>query len=205
MTIDDKTLETKMLLKRVYPTTEIFAIGKEQALPYFDQFVNAWEPDPDEAAMELAQALDGKQLTETFRKHPPRNYVVFRGAFYTFEDANLTLKGSTEKIRAGIAETEKKYGKAATAILKLMAQGDGNFGSKEQKDVAKLKVDAYAVLGKLAQLKACDFFLHREEYREWRMLEETLPLIRDELGIAVAPRKPAPAPAPVSSSASSAS
>ncbi len=127
MTADDKTLEKKLLIKRVYSITDIFQIGKEQAIPFFDLYVNAWEPDPDEATFQLAQALDDKQLQEALKKHPARNYVAFRGANYTFEDGNLAFKGSAEKIRAGIAETEKKYGQAATAVLKLMVQSGGRF------------------------------------------------------------------------------
>ena len=189
MTADDKILEKKLLLRRVYSPLDIFQIGKELAVPFFDIFVNAWEPDPDEAARELSQFLSDKQLSETLKKHPGRNYAVFRGANYTFEDGSLTLKGSSEKILAGITETEKKFGQAATAILKLMAQAGGNFGNAEQKEAAKLKVDIYAVLGKLEQLKVVVPSYMSEGYREWRMLEETLPEIREELGIAILERK----------------
>ena len=190
MSVDQKTLEKKLLLKRVYPATTIFQIGKELAVPFFDQYVNAWEPDPDEAAMELAQALSDVPMQEVFKKHPARNYAVFRGSYFTFEDGTLALKGSAEKIRAGIAETEKKYGQAATSVLKLMAQGGGNFGAKEQKESAKLKVDVYAVLSKLEQLKVVVPMYKGEEYSEWRMLEEMLPLIREELGISTVECKP---------------
>jgi hypothetical protein len=140
VSVDQKTLEKKLLLKRVYPATAIFQIGREMAVQFFDQYVNAWEPDPDEAAMELAQGLSDVQMQEVFKKHPARNYAVFRGSYFTFEDGTLTLKGSAEKIRAGIAETKKKYGQAATSVLKLMAQGGGNFGAKEQKESGSLKL-----------------------------------------------------------------
>jgi hypothetical protein len=190
LTVDDKLLEKKLLIKRVYPVTEIFAIGKEAAISFFDQFVNAWESDFDEAAFELAEALSDKQLLEVFKKHPPRGYTVFRGTNYTFEDGNLSLKGTTEKIRAGIAENEKKFGKATSTILKLMIQAGGNFGAKELKETAKLKVDAYQILEKLEQVKVVVPSYKGEEYREWRMLEETMPLIREEMGISEVDRKP---------------
>jgi hypothetical protein len=199
MTGDDKTLEKKLLIKRVYPVIDIFQIGKENAVGYFDGFVNSWEPDPDEAAMEIAKAVSENQLQEIFKKHPPRNYTVFRGTNYTFEDGILTVKGSAEKIRSGIAETEKKYGQAATAILKLMAQAGGNFGGKELKEAAKLKVDIYSVLEKLEQLKVVVASYKGEEYSEWRMLEETMPTIREELGIPMLERKQAAVPTTTSS------
>jgi len=80
MSLDDKALEIKLLLKRVFPIPEICEIGKEQAIPYFDQLVNCWEADPDEAALEIAQNLNEKQLQEVFKKHKGRPYAVFRGS-----------------------------------------------------------------------------------------------------------------------------
>jgi len=183
MTVDDKTLEKKLLLKRVYPVPDIFRIGKEQAVPFFGQYVNAWECDPDEAALEAAQALSEKQLQEVVAKHPPRSYAVFRGAHYTFEDSTLTLKGATEKIRAGIKETQKKYGVAVGTLLKSMALAGGTFGIKELHESLVLKTDPYNVLEKLEQLKIIVPTYQGDAYREWRILEETMPLIREELGI----------------------
>jgi hypothetical protein len=193
MSTEDEVLERKLLLKRVYPVTEIFQIGKEQTIPFFDQFVNGWEPDPDEAALELAKILSEKRLLDLVKKHPPRNYVVFRGENYTFEEGTLSLKGNTDRIHAGIVETEKKYGQAATRILKAMAEKGGKFGIKEQQENAKLEVDAHAILEKLERLKVVVLTYQSEDCREWKMLEETLPIIREELGITVAERKPAPA------------
>jgi hypothetical protein len=190
VTVEDRILEKKLLLKRLYPVTDIFQIGKELSMPFFDDCVNAWECDPDEAALEAAQALSDKQLQDILKKHPPRSYAVFRGSYYAFEDGVLSLKVS-EKIRAGIKETEKKYGAAASSILKSMVQAGGNFGLKELTDSAKLKVDAYAVLDKLEQLKVVVPTYQGEEYREWKMLEETLPFIRDELGMSMAEGKSA--------------
>ena len=190
MTVDDKILEKKLLIRRVYPETAIYAIGKENGIPYFDQFVHSWEADPDEAAMELAQALSEKQLQEVSKKHLGRSWTVFRGIHYTFEDGTLSLKGSVEKIRAGIAETEKKYGQDCIRILKAMAQAGGSFGQKEFKDALKQKIDPYPILLKLEQLKVVVSSHQGEDYNEWKILEETLPLIRDELGIPNIERTP---------------
>ena len=191
MTVDDKVLEKKLLIKRVFPVAEIFQIGKEQGIYYFDQFVNCWEADEDEAALEIGQALSDKQLQEVFKKHKGRAHAVFRGRHYTFEDGTLALKGSAEKIRAGIAETEKKYGRDATNILKSMALAGGNFALHEFKEATKQKVDPYPILAKFEQLKVLVPSYRGEDYYEWRMLEETLPLIRDELGLPNVERKPA--------------
>jgi len=98
LTVDDKVLEKKLLIHRVYSEKDIFAIGKEQKISYFDQFVNVWEVDTDEASLEIGQTLNDKQIEEVFKKYPARNWAVFRGEYYTFEDSTLKLRGSIEKI-----------------------------------------------------------------------------------------------------------
>jgi hypothetical protein len=190
MDVDDKTLERKLLLKRVYLAPDIFIIGKEQATSFFEKLVNSWEPDPDEAALELSASLSDKQLQEVLKKHLARNNAVFRGAYYTFEDSVLSLKGSDQKIQAGIRETERKFGHAVTDILTLMVEANGVFGLKEEIEAAKLKVNPKMIIERLEQLKIVVPSYIGEDYREWKILEETLPLIREELGMPIPERKP---------------
>ena len=183
MNSDDKIVERKLLIKRVFPVAEIFEIGKELGIPYFDQFVGCWDADADEASLEIGQAVSDAQLQEIFKKYETRGWAVFRGKYYTFEGGVLSLKGSLEKIRAGIAETEKKYGKDGAYVLKVTVQAGGSFGFKEYREALKQKIDPYSILGKLEQLKVVVPSYKGEEYCEWKMLEETLPFIRSELGI----------------------
>jgi hypothetical protein len=191
MISDDKIVERKLLIKRVFPLAEIFEIGKELGIHYFDQFAGCWEADADEASLEIGQALSDMQLQEIFKKHETRTWPVFRGKYYTFEDGVLSLKESLEKIRAGIAETEKKFGKDADYVLKVTAQASGSFGLKEYEEALKQKIDPYPILSKLEQLKVVVLSYKGEEYCEWKMLEETLPFIRSELGIPSGEHKPA--------------
>jgi len=191
MTSDDKIVERKLLIKRVFPPAEIFKIGKELGIHYFDQFVSCWDADADEASLEIGQAVSDAQLQEIFKKHKTRDWAVFRGKHYTFEGEALSLKGSLEKIQAGIAETEKKYGKDGIYVLKAMVQASGSFGLKELKEALKQKIDPYPILEKLEQLKVVVPSYKGEEYYEWKMLEETLPFIRSELGIPSVEYKPA--------------
>jgi hypothetical protein len=183
MTSDDKIVERKLLIKRVFPVAEIFDIGKELGIHYFDQFVGCWDVDADEASLEIGQAVSDAQLQEIFKKYEARGWAVFRGKHYTFEGGVLSLRESLEKIRAGIAETEKKYGKDGAYVLKAMVQAGGSFGLKEYREALKQKIDPYPILGKLEQLKVVVPSYKGEEYCEWKMLEETLPFIRSELGI----------------------
>jgi hypothetical protein len=201
MSVDDKAIERKLLIKRIYPPNDVYAIGKELVIPFFDNYVNGWEPDADEAALELAELISDKQLQEAFKKHPPRSYVTFRGANYTFEDGNLAFKGSNQKIQAGIKETEKKFGKAVEEVLKTMVEAGGNFGKDEYAAAAKLKINLQAAMERLEQLKVVVPSYVGSDYREWRMLEETLPFIREELGMPVVERKAVQTQLPTASGA----
>jgi hypothetical protein len=183
LTLDDRTLEKKLLLQRAYSPSDLYLIGKELAIPYFQPLVNCWEPNPDEAAYEAAQALDDAQLQELFKKHKTRANAVFHGIHFTLEDGILNQKGSLEKLRAGIAETEKKFGKDSLQLLKIMVQAGGAFTQTEYKEAQNQKLNSFPILEKLEQLKVVVLSFKGEVYREWRMLEETMPLIRDELGI----------------------
>jgi hypothetical protein len=191
MTSDDKIVERKLLIKRAFPLTEIFEIGKQLGLHYFDQLVSGWETDADAASLEIGQAVSDAQLQEIFKKHETRDWAVFRGKHYTFEGGTLSLRGSLEKIQTAIAETAKKYGKDSIYVLKAMVQAGGNFGLKEYTEALKQKVDPYPILDKLEQLKVVVSAYKSEEYCEWKMLEETLPFIRSELGVPSAEYKPA--------------
>src|SRR4030042_405442 len=75
-----------------------------------------------------------------------------------------------------------------------MVQAGGSFGLKEFKEALKQKIDPHPILGKLEQLKVVVPSYKGEEYYEWKMLEETLPFIRSELGIPSVEYKPATAP-----------
>ena len=113
MTSDDKIVERKLLIKRVFPVAEIFDIGKELGIPYFDQFVGCWDADADEASLEIGQAVSDAQLQEIFKEYETRGWAVFRGKYYTFEGGVLSLKGSLEKIRAGLLRRKRNTGKMA--------------------------------------------------------------------------------------------
>jgi hypothetical protein len=180
---DDKILEKKLLLRRVYSQGDIYRIGIDEGIGYFGDFVNGWEPDPEEAATELARALDDKSLQDVFRKYPGRSYTVFRGLHYSFEDGNLSLKGSLERTQAGIAETEKRFGPEVISVLKMMVQSGGTLNSKELTEMENSKIPTLEILEKLEQLRVIAPTYKGEEYKEWKILEETMPIIRLDLGI----------------------
>ena len=72
MAMDDKLIERKLLLKRVYPVTKLFEVGKALKIPYFDHFKGGWEIDEDEASFEIAANTDDVLLKKIFQENKPR-------------------------------------------------------------------------------------------------------------------------------------
>jgi len=180
---EDKIVEMKLLLKRTFSMADLFEIGKEMGIPYFSSFISCWEIDEDEAASEIASNISEKQLREIYEKYVPRRWAIFRGRYYTFENGVLHLTGSWEKIRRSISETEKKYGKNCVILLKTMEKTGGIFGLNELREMFKQGINPYPILAKLEQLKVVITSYKGDVYQEWKMVEETLPLIRLELGM----------------------
>jgi len=191
MVVDDRLVERKLLLKRAFPRIELFEIGKELNIPYFNRFMSGWEIDEDEASLEIALNIGDAQLKEIFDKHAPRGWAVFRGKHYTFEDGHLRLDGSWRVIRANLYQAKKKYGKNCVAILRAMVETGGSCSLKELRKNLRQGVDPYPILAELERLKVVDTSYKGDRYQEWKLLEEISPLIQSELGIAL-PKPPAP-------------
>ncbi len=180
---DDKIVERKLLLERTFSVADLFEIGRELNIPYFNRFISCWETDVDETALEIALNVSDTQLREIYKKYAPRGWVLFRGKYYTFENGVLRLTGSWDKIRTNISEVKKKYGKKCVAVLKGMVEAGGNYGLKEIRQTLKQGINPYPILEKLEQLKIIVTSYKGDEYQEWKILDEILPLIQQELGI----------------------
>jgi len=195
MALDDELLERRLLLKRTFPRIELFEIGKELNIPYFDSFTSGWEIDEDEASIKIASNINDKQLKEIFDKHTPRDWTAFRGAHYTFENGKLRLEGAGETIQANVYQAKKKYGENCVAILKTLVQAGRGCNLNEIKKSLKRDVDPLHILAELEQLKIIVTSYKGGQYQEWEIPEEISPMVQTELGIAVqAPPKMAVAP-----------
>jgi len=195
MTVDDKLLERKLLLKRVFSRTDLLEIGRELEVPYFDRLRSPWDMDEDEAALEIASNISDEQLREAFDGHAPRDWTVFRGRYYTFEDGALLLKGVWERTRTSVRQAEKKYGENSTAVLNALVETGESCGLREIGKNLRRGIDPRPILEELERLKVIITSYQGDRYREWRILEETSPLVRSELGMAPLPL-PAPKTAP---------
>jgi 5-methylthioribose kinase len=159
-----------MLLKRVFPLRKLFKIGKDLGIDYFDCFKDEWEIDDDQAALEIANKINDSQIREVFDKQNPRDWVVFRGKNYTFEDGQFKVQGSWNSIRSNIRQFKEKYGKNGHEILRRLAEAGKSCDLEEIVSDFKKKIDYVSVLKELEQLKVVVVSYIGDEYQEWRVL-----------------------------------
>ena len=188
MTIDDKIIERKILLKRVFSRHRLFEIGKSLGIAYFNRFISEWDIDEDQAALEIASMISDAQLKEAFDKQGPREWVVFRGKHYTFEDGRLLFQGSWKTIESNLRQIRKEHGKNGLAVLKRLVEAGKSCGLKEIVTDLRQGLDPVPILNELERLKIIVVSYRGDQYQEWKVLEETAPLIRLELGMT--PREP---------------
>jgi hypothetical protein len=182
--LDDKIVERKLLLKRVFSRSKLFEIGKTLDIPYFNNFHSGWDIDDDRAALEIASNIRDEQLKEIFNNHTSRKWKIFRGQHYTFENGELQLEGSWKTIQAAVAQTKKKYGKNCIVVLKCLIESSKGCSLKEIKQNLPEDADPSPILSDLERLKVIVTSYKSKQLQEWAILEETSPIIQLELGLA---------------------
>jgi len=183
MSIDEKAAERKLLLDRAFSKNKLFEIGKRLGIPYFNGFVSGWEVDGEEACLEIASGVNDDQLKKIFEEHRARDWAIFRGKYYTLENGDLRLEGSWRTIGANIQRMKKKYGKVLSDVMKKIVSSGEGCSSAEIGEVLGRGADPRPILSELERLKIIVQSYKGEEYREWKVLEETCPLIQNELGL----------------------
>jgi hypothetical protein len=189
MTDEDKIVERKLLLRRAFPLGTLYKVGKSLNLAYFDRFSSPWDMDEDEAAFEIASNISETQLKQIFNRFKPRKWAVFRGQYYTLEDGTFLLEGSWKGLQANIRQAKKKFRRNVVDVLKTLLETGRSCSLKDIKNGLKRKVDPLPILTELEELKVITTAYKGDQYQEWTILEETAPLIWQELG---APQKAAP-------------
>jgi len=169
----------------MFPRGKLFEIGKKLGIPYFNSSQSMWEIDVDKASLEIALNLDDKKLKDLFDTNSPREWEIFRGQHYTFEEESLKLEGSWREIQAGIAQARKKFGRKTIAILKYLLESGKSCGLKEITQNFPEKTGILPILSDLERLKVIVTSYQSERLQEWVILEETSPIIRVELGLPI--------------------
>jgi len=181
MATDERILERGNLLKRAFSRIDLFEIGKRLGIPYFRKFESGWEINEEEASFEIASHINEDELKTIFSEHKPREWVVFRGRYYTLEEGKLSLKGSWRTLWEGLRWLKAKYGKELTALLTLMMSRE-EINIDDVKGAFK-KADPREVLEDLEEFKLIVTSYESGDYKEWSLPEELTPLIEAELGM----------------------
>jgi hypothetical protein len=187
---EDSTIELKLLLKRCFPRHTLFEIGKELALPYFERVENAWQIDDDQAAFEIASNINDAKLKEIFQKNKPREWVIFRGKRYTFENGALLFEGSWKALESNLRQISKKHGKNGVKVLKAFLDSGKGCDLEDLATYLKPEVKTEPIVEELERLKILSVSYQGSNYKEWRIPEEITPLVQTTFGT------PAPEPTP---------
>jgi len=183
MGVEDKTVERKILLRRAFRDHQLFEIGKNLGIAYFNRFRSKWDIDKDQAALEIASVISDIQLQEAFEKRSPREWVVFRGKHYTFEDGKFLLECSWKTLESNLRQFRKEHGRNGLSVLERLVESGKSCDLKEIGISLRQGVDPLPILNELERLKIIVVSYRGDEYQEWKVLEETTPLIRSELGM----------------------
>jgi hypothetical protein len=187
---NEKLIERAMLLKRTFSRGDLFSIGKELKIPCFESLLNGWEiEDEEETSFAIAEELDDDELQQIFKKYKPRDWVTFRGRFYTLEDGNFSKETASKTIENCINRARAHYGSQVVSILKALVKIHGPVSFEELKRQVK-SAELQDVLDELERLKVIVSSYKGDKYQEWEILEETVPIVELELGIRKRPRKP---------------
>ena len=180
---NERVFERAILLRRAYPRTDLYEMGKALKIQYFDQFSSGWVvKDENEAAFEIASKIDEEELKRLFKDWKPREWSVFRGRFYTLEDGKFTPEGFWKAIEKGVQRVTAKFGTEGISVLKTMIKLGGTANLEELKKNVK-NVNLQEVLGELERLKIIIPSYKGDKYQEWEILSETLPILEIELGM----------------------
>jgi len=179
----EKIVERGILLKRAFPKVKIYQIGRDLDIPYFKKFSSGWRiKDEDEACLILGAALNDDLLMKILRKHKPREWAVFRGRYYVLQKGRLSFRGFGRNVEEAIRRAKALYGSDVVLVLKSFLKRGGNVNLNDLKrDVKSESLED--ILKKLTQLNLIIVSYDGDKYKEWRILEETIPLIEAELGL----------------------
>jgi hypothetical protein len=178
----DKITERKILLERAFSLPKLFEIGRNLGIEDFCSLKSPWDTAQSQAASKIALAVNDVQLKGIFDKWKPREWAVFRGRHYTFENGNFELQGTWDILENNFHEFKRQHGKNGLAILKKMVESGKSLGLEEISTDLKNNIDVTSILNALEQRKIIEVSYRGDNYQEWAIPEELTPLVQAELG-----------------------
>lgn len=185
---EGKLKERISLLMRFFWVEDLFKIGKELRLPFFDGVSHYWKMNQYQAAAEIAKNIDDDKLIELTKKHIPRYGLRlggFHGKYYTAtETGELRLEDSSNFIKANVHKALSKWGDKAYGILQALVNKRGKSTYFELIDEIE-RVLGYEyvpsyLLPRLGPMKLV-FKTGSNKYPDWTMPSEIISIVEQEL------------------------
>ena len=192
---EERTIERALLLMRFYYKDDIYNIGKELNIPYFNQFKDYWDMDYDQGALEISKVIADIDLLKLIKEKPPKNDLDlggFQGEYYTATKKGEVKFGSSwEEVRKNVQKALDKWGEKAYGLLQAMINKEGKVAYKEGRpayfeltdeieEVLGYELVPGYLLSPFESLKLI-FKTGTNNYRTWTMPPEILPVVEEEL------------------------
>ncbi|MBI2076269.1 hypothetical protein HYW99_01370 [Candidatus Woesearchaeota archaeon] len=185
---DEKLKERISLLMRFFWLDDLFKIGKELNLLFFEKIQNYWEMNQYQAATEIARNIDDTKLLELTKKYIPKYGLQlggFHGKYYTTtETGEIRFEDSSNLIKTNVQKALKKWGDRAYGLLQAMVNKNGHVTYFDLIDEIE-KVLGYEfipsyLLSRFAPLNLV-FKTGSNKYPDWTMPSEIIPIVQEEL------------------------
>jgi len=201
---EEKLKERISLLMRFFWLDDLFKIGRELHLPFFDEVSNYWEMNQYQAATEIARNIDDNELLKLTRKHIPRYGLRlggFHGKYYTAtETGELRFEDSQNIIRANVQKALDKWGDKAYGLLQALVNKNGRANYFDLIDeIEKVLGYEYVPSYLLPRFRPLNlvFKTGSNKYPDWTMPSEIIPVVQEELRSFKRPvRRPRPRETP---------
>lgn len=183
-----KEKESALLLMRFYWRDEVYKIGKELNIPYFDQFKDYWDMDHYQGALEISKAITDNELLKLTKEKTPKYGLSlggFQGKYYTAtEKGEVKLSSSWEGVIENVQKALDKWDEKAYGVLQAIINKEGRAAYFEIIDEIE-KVMGYEyvpsyLLPRFGPLKLI-FKTGSNKYPDWTMPLEIIPVVKEEL------------------------
>jgi hypothetical protein len=173
---------------RFYWRDEVYNVGKELNIPYFNQFKNYWDMDHFQGALEVSKAITDNDLLKLTKEKPPKYGLSlggFQGEYYTAtEKGEVKLSSSWEGVRENVQKALDKWDEKAYSVLQAIINKDGRAAYFEiideiEKVLGYEYVPSY-LLPRFGPLKLI-FKTGSNKYPDWTMPSEIIPVVKEEL------------------------
>lgn len=182
LVMEDKVRERVLLLRRFLPQLEEPPPNPWRAKVYRDMLKLKFYEEPKKIE-ELARMVTDEQLAEIIRLSPYREYMSFRGRYYTVANGEFKLEGSWNAVKAAVRSALEQHGKRAYAILKALLEVDeAPFGyiAAKASELAGERVHPARLLAELRDRWEL-VWESVEGGKTWKIPEEIRPAVEEAL------------------------